>query len=172
MELQTIANNCYSKVPELYLPFSDPRYPNSCTQIVDEASSSISSDFRKSFQKVEVTQETEKLKLMSMISLVRMLHIINYNAKKKCIEHTNPQSFTDVFSNLSDAQEKYKIMLTPLYGCFRNNLKEMGLMNNDYSINFTALSEENKKILLQRCSQEINECENSLGNKSRKGKKQ
>ena len=168
-EICGIANGCYSKVPKTKgstadLPFSNAVYPNSCTQIVSEISYLTYPSFEKVERKANLPIET--IKLINTIDLNRV------DTQSSCASFSNePQSFTDVFSNLSDAQEKYKIMLVPLYGCFRNNLKEMGLMNNDYSINFTALSEENKKILLQRCSQEINECENSLRNKSRKGKK-
>ena len=163
-----IANGCYSKVPKTKgstadFPFLSTDYPNSCTQIVSEISYLPYPSYEKAEKKANLPTET--------IALKNLIDLNRVQADTSCASSFNePQSFTYVFSNLSDAQEKYKIMLLSLYGCYRRNLKEMGLMNNDYSINFTALSEENKKILLQRCSQEINECENSLGNRSQKGK--
>lgn len=165
-----IANNCYSKIPKTKgsvadFPFSNSDYPNSCTQIASEISSLSYPTFEKTEQKSN-NLPTETIKLINLINFNRA------DIQNNCASWDNkPQNFTDVFSTLSDAQGKYEIMLLPLYNCYRRNLKETGLMNNDYSIDFISLSEETKTMLLERCKQEISECENSL-NKYKKAKKQ
>ena len=165
-----IANNCYSKIPKTKgsvadFPFSNSDYPNSCTQIASEISSLSYPTFEKTEQKSN-NLPTETIKLINLINFNRA------DIQNNCVSWDNkPQNFTDVFSTLSDAQGKYEIMLLPLYNCYRRNLKETGLMNNDYSIDFISLSEETKTMLLERCNQEISECENSL-NKYKKAKKQ